>query len=119
MTQYLITFSKVNDRLETETWFDQRPSHREVPELALKAKRLEEAAWDRLQDFLDAVDRGEYGIDSDGAAYCEDRDRYNHDFKIANERYQIIQRGQTCDCQDGGCRICNAYFYVTNAQEEI
>ena len=86
--------------------------------LAQKAKRLEQAAWDRLQDFLDAVDRGEYGIDSDGAAYRQDRDRYNQDFLIANDRYEIIRSGQTCDCQDGGCRICNAYFYVTNAQED-
>lgn len=49
MTQYLITFSKVNDRLETETWFDQRPSHREVPDWLLEAR----AATDRAQKELD------------------------------------------------------------------
>ena len=96
-------------------WTKERPA---PTSLAQKAKRLEQVAWDRLQEFLDSVDRGEYGIDSDGAAYCEERDRVNHDFHIANERYEIIRSGETCDCAEGGCRICNAYFYVTNAQED-
>ena len=96
-------------------WTKERPA---PTSLAQKAKRLEQVAWDRLQEFLDSVDRGEYGIDSDGAAYCEERDRVNHDFQIANERYEIIRSGETCDCQDTGCRICAAYFYVANNKVE-
>lgn len=114
---YIMTFEKVNGKLETETFFDQRPTHREVPALLVKASRLEQAAWERLNEFREAVDRGEYGDDYLSAAYLDESARVYHDFQIANERYQIIRRGQTCDCQDTGCRICNAYFYVTNAQE--
>jgi hypothetical protein len=114
---YIVTFEKINDKLETETWHDQRPTHREVPALLVKASRLEQVAWERLNEFRDAVDRGEYGDDYLSAAYLDESARVYHDYMIANERYLIIRSGQTCDCQDTGCRICNAYFYVTNAQE--
>lgn len=117
MTQYLITYEKYRGN-ESETWHDQRPSYqREVDPLVAKAERLEREAWDRLCEFWERVERGEYGDDPDGAAYCEARDRYSNEYMLALERMYIIRERQTCDCVDRHCAVCDAYFYVTNAEE--
>ena len=97
------------------TWAATRP---EPTNLALKAYRLMKQAEKEFDLFEDAVRRGEYGCDYESVAYTEDRDRIDGAYQAAIRRYEIIRQGLTCDCAEGGCRICNAYFYVTNAQED-
>jgi hypothetical protein len=48
---YIVTFSKVNDKLETETWFDQRPTHREVPAWLIEAREATDRAQKELDEF--------------------------------------------------------------------
>jgi hypothetical protein len=122
MTQYLITFSKVNDRLETETWFDQRPSHREVPELLVKAERIEAEAKRRVDEAYDRAERTGENVWDLLMAISP-----GHGITIGWLRdlraYYNGERGAECDCvlPEQSCRYCKAMAAVTNYvfEEEI
>lgn len=60
MTQYIVTYEKINNRLETETWHDQRPSHRAVPEWVTDARAATRRAQAELDEFHET-----YGASTD------------------------------------------------------
>jgi len=115
MTQYLITFSKVNDRLETETWFDQRPSHREVPALLVKAERIEKEISKKIDDLFDEAERN--GTDPWPALYAVNPGKYEAIKWLTDLRaYYNGDQGAECDCvtPEQSCRYCKAMAAVSN-----
>ena len=52
---YLITFTAERGKLETETFHDQRPSHRPVPEWLTEARAISKRTQQALDEFHDTA----------------------------------------------------------------
>lgn len=119
MTQYIVTYEKINNRLETETWHDQRPTHREVPALLVKAERIEAEAKRKADEAWDEAER----------TGCNPWDTLNAispthfatiEWLNALRAYYNGEQGAECDCvtPEQSCRYCRAMAAVSNYKFE-
>lgn len=112
---YIVTFSKVNDKLETETWHDQRPTHREVPALLVKAERIEAEAKRRVDEAYDEAERTQANP-WDALNLLTPSHYATIEWLNALKAYYNGDQGAECDCvtPEQSCRYCRAMAAVSN-----
>jgi len=116
---YLVTFTAERGKLETETFHDQRPSHREVPELLVKAERIEAEAKRRVDEAWDEAERTQANawdlLNAISPTHFATIEWLN-----ALKAYYNGDQGAECDCvtPEQSCRYCKAMAAVTNYQLE-
>lgn len=118
MTQYIVTYEKINNRLETETWFDQRPTHREVPALLVKAERIEAEAKRRVDEAWDEAERT--GCNP-WSALALINPSHGTTIRWLDDLRAYYNGDQGADCDHGPddtCRYCRAMAAVSNYKFE-
>lgn len=110
MTQYIVTYEKINTRLETETWHDQRPSHRKVDELVVKAEKV-------MQHYVAQIDAAYLQAEREGTNVWDALLAIPSTRAI--EAYEDIRQklngAKHCECAPDGshtCRLCQNEAWV-------
>jgi len=103
----------MNFKLETETWHDQRPTHRPVPALLVKAELIEAEAKRKVDEAFDEAERtGANPWDTlilISPSHCATIGWLN-----ALKEYYNGQGECDCVLPEQSCRYCRAMAAVSN-----
>jgi hypothetical protein len=105
--------------METETWHDQRPSHRAVPPLLVKAERIEREAKRRVDEAFEEAER--MGISPwDALAEITPGHATTIEWLTDLRDYYNGKQGAECACvtDEQSCRYCRAMAAVSNYEFE-
>jgi len=107
----------MNFKLETETWFDQKPSHQPVPALLVKARKIEAQAKRHIDEYWDEAERTGVNPLDELTGVSEEHFRA---IDLLNTVTEYYNGAGECGCvtDEQSCRFCKALAAVANFELE-